>query len=76
MREAQVSRSPILESFILGEITFYPPEVSTHFHFCLQSLKSDTLPPPQVLNSGKKTHPLVLGVRMDENQTMCNSRDF
>jgi hypothetical protein len=22
-----------------------PPEVSTHFHFCLQSLKCDTLPP-------------------------------
>jgi hypothetical protein len=24
-----------------------PPEVSTHFHFCLQSLKCDTLPSPQ-----------------------------
>jgi hypothetical protein len=29
-----------------GEITLYSPEVSTHFHFCLQSLKCDTLPPP------------------------------
>jgi hypothetical protein len=28
-----------------GEITLYPPEVSTNFHFCLQSLKCDTLPP-------------------------------
>jgi hypothetical protein len=27
------------------EITFYPPKVSIHFHFCLQSLKYDTLPP-------------------------------
>jgi hypothetical protein len=32
-------------NLILGEITLYPPEVSTHFHFCLQSLKCDTLPP-------------------------------
>jgi hypothetical protein len=28
-----------------GEIILYPPEVSIHFHFCLQSLKCDTLPP-------------------------------
>jgi hypothetical protein len=28
-----------------GEITLYPPEVSTHFHFCFQSLKCDILPP-------------------------------
>jgi hypothetical protein len=27
---------------IKGEIIFYPPEVSTDFHFYLQSLKSDT----------------------------------
>jgi hypothetical protein len=25
-----------------GEITFYLSEVSTDFHFCFQSLKSDT----------------------------------
>jgi hypothetical protein len=40
-----------------GEITLYPPEVSTHFHFCLQSLKCDTLPPPPKLsNCGNLTH--------------------
>jgi hypothetical protein len=32
-------------SIFWGEITLYPSEVSTHFHFCLQSLKCDTLPP-------------------------------
>ena len=38
---------PLWERYlILGKITFYPPEVSKHFHFCLQSLKCDTLPPP------------------------------
>ena len=31
--------------FVNGKITFHPPEVFTHFHFCLQSLKCDTLPP-------------------------------
>jgi hypothetical protein len=34
----------IIFSFFIGEITFYPHEVSIHFHFCLQSLKCDTLP--------------------------------
>ena len=33
--------------YIKGKITFYLPEVSTHLHFCLQSLKCDTLPSPQ-----------------------------
>jgi hypothetical protein len=35
----------IFLSNFFGEITLYPPEVSTYFHFCLQSLKCDTLPP-------------------------------
>jgi hypothetical protein len=42
--------------FFNEEITLYPPEVSTHFHFCLQSLKCDTLPPPKLLNCGNLTH--------------------
>jgi hypothetical protein len=29
----------------MGEITLYTPEVSTHFHFCVKSLKCDTLLP-------------------------------
>jgi hypothetical protein len=33
-----------LSIYIWGNYTL-PPEVFTHFHFCLQSLKCDTLPP-------------------------------
>jgi hypothetical protein len=40
--------------FFIGEITLYPPEVSTHFHFYLQSLKCDTLP-PKLSNCGNLT---------------------
>jgi hypothetical protein len=40
-----LQRKRLLLLKYLGEITLYPPEVSTHFHFCLQSLKCDTLPP-------------------------------
>jgi hypothetical protein len=32
-----------------------PLEVSTHFHFCLQSIKCDTLP-PKLSNYGNLTH--------------------
>jgi hypothetical protein len=40
-----LSFSVLFSCFFFLEITLYPPEVSTHFHFCLQSLKCDTLPP-------------------------------
>ena len=41
--------------FIIGENTFYPSEVFTDLHFCLQSLKCDTLTPSKLSNCGNST---------------------
>jgi hypothetical protein len=51
-------KSDVDVDFYLGEITFYPPKLSTHLHFYLQSFKCDTLPapPPQTFKLWQFDH--------------------